>query len=87
MNSPVGVNPHESEENVKLLLNSSNFKPQVVKPPHHRGDDNFEVVEASLSEKHQAPLPGAPNVEVVLQHFHRSRYKSSPLWFFYEKDL
>jgi hypothetical protein len=26
----------------------------------------LEVVEASLPEKHQAPLPGAPNVEVVL---------------------
>jgi hypothetical protein len=35
------------------------------------------VVEAFLSEKHQAPLPGAPNVEVVLRHFHRCRYWSS----------
>jgi hypothetical protein len=31
------------------------------------------VVEPSLPEKHQAPLPGAKNVEVVLRHFHRSR--------------
>jgi hypothetical protein len=23
------------------------------------------------------PLPGAPNVEVVLRHFHRCRYRSS----------
>jgi hypothetical protein len=29
------------------------------------------------------PLPGVPNVEVVLRHFHRCRYRSSPLWFFY----
>jgi hypothetical protein len=28
------------------------------------------------------PLPGAPNVELVLRHFHRCRYRSSPLWFF-----
>jgi hypothetical protein len=28
------------------------------------------------------PLPGAPNVEVVLRHFHRCRYRSSLLWFF-----
>jgi hypothetical protein len=28
------------------------------------------------------PLPSAPNIEVVLRHFHRSRYWSSPLWFF-----
>jgi hypothetical protein len=35
------------------------------------------VVEAFLPEKHQAPLPGAPNVEVVLRHFHRCRYRSS----------
>jgi hypothetical protein len=42
----------------------------------------LEVVEVLLSERHQAPLPGAPNVEVVLRHFHRSRYRSGPLWFF-----
>jgi hypothetical protein len=40
MNSPVGVNPHESMEKVKLLLNSSQLEPQAVKPPHHRGDDD-----------------------------------------------
>jgi hypothetical protein len=39
-------------------------------------------VEALLPEKHQAPLPGAPNVEVVLRHFNRCRYRCSPLWFF-----
>jgi hypothetical protein len=26
-------------------------------------------------------------VEVVLRHFHRSRYMSSPLWFFYREGL
>jgi hypothetical protein len=41
-NSHVGVNPHESMENVKLLLNNSHLKPQAVKPPHHHGDDNSE---------------------------------------------
>jgi hypothetical protein len=25
----------------------------------------------------KCPLPGAPNVEVVLRHFHRCRYRSS----------
>jgi hypothetical protein len=29
-------------EKVKLLLNSSHLEPQVVKPPHHHGDDDSE---------------------------------------------
>jgi hypothetical protein len=33
------------------------------------------------------PLPGAPNIEVVLRHFHWSCYKSSPLWFFYGEGI
>jgi hypothetical protein len=41
-NSPVGVNPHESEEKVKLLLNNNHLEPQAVKPSHHRGDDDSE---------------------------------------------
>jgi hypothetical protein len=41
-NSPLGVNPHGSEEKVKLLLNSSHLEPQAVKPPHHHGDDDLE---------------------------------------------
>jgi hypothetical protein len=41
-NSYVGVNPHESVEKVKLLLNSCHLEPQAVKPPHHRGDDDSE---------------------------------------------
>jgi hypothetical protein len=41
-NSPVGVNPHGSEEKVKLLLNSNHLKPQAVKLPCHHGDDSFE---------------------------------------------
>jgi hypothetical protein len=41
------------------------------------------VVEALLSEKHQAPLPGASNVKMVLRYF----YRSSPLWFFCGKDI
>jgi hypothetical protein len=31
-NSSVKVNPHESTEKVKLLLNSSHLKPQAVRP-------------------------------------------------------
>jgi hypothetical protein len=27
-------------------------------------------------------LHGAPNIEVILRHFHRPYYRSSPLWFF-----
>jgi hypothetical protein len=42
MNSPVGVNPHGSEEKVNLLLNSSHLEPQAVKPPHHHRDDDLE---------------------------------------------
>jgi hypothetical protein len=41
-NSPVEVNPHGSKEKVKLLLNNSHLEPQVVKPSHHRGDDDLE---------------------------------------------
>jgi hypothetical protein len=33
------------------------------------------------------PLLGASNVEVVLQHFHRSRYRSGSLWFFCGEGL
>jgi hypothetical protein len=42
MNSPMEVNPHESEEKVKLLLNNSHLEPQAMKLPHHCGDDNLE---------------------------------------------
>jgi hypothetical protein len=41
-NSHVGVNLHGSAEKVKLLLNSSHLKPQAVKPPHHRRDNDSE---------------------------------------------
>jgi hypothetical protein len=39
--SPVGVNPHESAEKVKLLLNNSHLEPRDVKLPHHHGDDDL----------------------------------------------
>jgi hypothetical protein len=42
MNLSVGVNPHGSEEKMKLLLNSSHLEPQAVKPSCHHGDDNLE---------------------------------------------
>jgi hypothetical protein len=42
MNSSVGVNPHESTEKVKLLLNGSHLEPQAVRPARHRGDDDME---------------------------------------------
>jgi hypothetical protein len=54
MNSHVRVNPHGSEEKVKLLLNSSHLEPQAVKLPRHHEDD--DIVEALLLEKHQAPF-------------------------------
>jgi hypothetical protein len=38
----MGVNPHESAEKVKLLLNSSHLEPQAVKPPRHHRDDDSE---------------------------------------------
>jgi hypothetical protein len=41
-NSPIGVNPHESAEKVKLLLSSSHLNLQAVKPPCHHGDDDSE---------------------------------------------
>jgi hypothetical protein len=41
-NSSVGVNPHGSTENVKLLLNSSHLESQAVRLQRHRGDDNIE---------------------------------------------
>jgi hypothetical protein len=74
MNSLVAMNPHGSVEKVKLLLNISHLEPQAVKPPHHL-------------EKHQASLHGTSNVKVVLRHYHRSRYRSSPLWFFCGEGL
>jgi hypothetical protein len=41
-NSSVGVNPHESAEKVKLLLNSRHLEPQAVKPQCHHGDNDLE---------------------------------------------
>jgi hypothetical protein len=41
-NSSVGVNPHGSEEKVKLLLKINHLEPQAVKPPCHHGDDDLE---------------------------------------------
>jgi hypothetical protein len=41
-NSLVEVNPHESTEKVKLLLNSSHLESQAVKPQRQRGDDDLE---------------------------------------------
>jgi hypothetical protein len=43
----------------------------------HHGDEAGKIKNGEMR-----PLPGAPNVEVVLRHFHRCRYRSSPLWFF-----
>jgi hypothetical protein len=37
------------------------------------------------NQKH--PLPGAPNVEVDLQHFHQCCYRSSPMCFFCWKEI
>jgi hypothetical protein len=39
--------------------------------PHH--DDEAR----KTKDGEMRPLPGAPNVEVVLRHFHRCRYRSS----------
>jgi hypothetical protein len=45
------------------------------------------VMKLEHQERRESPLPGAPNVEVVLQHFHRHCYKSSSLWFFVWRGL
>jgi hypothetical protein len=45
------------------------------------------VGEARTARTTKAPLPGAPNVLVVLRHFHRHCYESSPLWFFCWRGL
>jgi hypothetical protein len=34
-----------------------------------------------LSKHFSGPLPSVLNVELVLRHFHRHRYQTSPLWF------
>jgi hypothetical protein len=38
----------------------------------HHGDEAGKTKNDEMG-----PLPGAPNVEVVLRHFHRCRYRSS----------
>jgi hypothetical protein len=38
----------------------------------HHGDEARKTKNGEME-----PLPGAPNVEVVLRHFHRCRYRSS----------
>jgi hypothetical protein len=35
------------------------------------------------SRETPSPLPGTPNIDVILRHFHRCCYRSSSLWFFY----
>jgi hypothetical protein len=47
----------------------------------HHGDEaeNQEWWQKQKIAALKRPLPGAPNVEVVLQHFHRCCYRSSPL--------
>jgi hypothetical protein len=39
------------------------------------------VMKPKTKNKEKVPLPGAPNVKVILRHFHRHCFKSSPLWF------
>jgi hypothetical protein len=39
------------------------------------------VMKLEHQERRKKLLPGVPNVEVVLRHFHRHCYKSSLLWF------
>jgi hypothetical protein len=45
------------------------------------------VMELKTKNGGQVPLPGVPNVEVVLRHFHRCCPRSSPLWFFCWRGL
>jgi hypothetical protein len=39
------------------------------------------MMKLEYQERQESPLPGMPNIEVVLRHFHRHCYKCSPLWF------
>jgi hypothetical protein len=45
------------------------------------------VMKLEHQEQRESPLPGALNVKVVLRHFHRYYYKSSPLWFLVWRGL
>jgi hypothetical protein len=40
------------------------------------------VMKLKTENDKKNPIPGTPNVEVVLRHFHQHCYKSSPQWFF-----
>jgi hypothetical protein len=51
------------------------------------GSNVHHVDEAGKPRMMKSPLPGTPNVEVVLRHFHRHCYKSSPMWFFAGEGL
>jgi hypothetical protein len=56
--------------------------PQSPFPPCAHGADRQPTARVKTK-----PLPSAPNIEVVLRHFHRSRYRSGPLWFFCGEGL
>jgi hypothetical protein len=45
------------------------------------------VMKLKNKNNEKSPLPSAPNIEVVLRHFHRHCYESRPLWFFVRKGL
>jgi hypothetical protein len=48
----------------------------------HHGDEAANQERWQEANNYRFPLPGVPNVEVVLRHFHQTCYRSSPLWFF-----
>jgi hypothetical protein len=49
-----------------MLLNDSHLKPRAVRPQHHRGDDDLEYQKHRFKRNTKLPLPGAPNIEMVL---------------------
>jgi hypothetical protein len=48
---------------------------------------NHGVNDAGTPRMTKNHIPDAPNVKVILQHFHRYCYKSSSLWFIVQKGL
>jgi hypothetical protein len=43
----------------------------------------LQIKNGGRNQKQQlTPLPGTPNVKMILRHFHQCCYRSSPLWFF-----
>jgi hypothetical protein len=71
----------ESDHPLSLLLSARGVRGSSYGVYIHH------VGEAGTPKMRKVPLPDALNVEVVLRHFHRHCYESTPMWLFCWRGL